>query len=247
MQRPLIVLLIGFFILFVVGYTPAAENQFKKNNPDVNKYEFARSYISALSYFREIEKRWSQTPSKKKFAGDDLKIIRGNIEYYVLDNSNLRIAKNYITKYLDSPNLMMRKVSDILIVACDRDIDLNNKAKNLWQNWLNFKTQKKPKPAEERDFVNSQRSLELQRKESDKTIIKASILLTKVVLSQNNFDEKGRMLALTQKQRDKLITELDQYGKDVTDWGIKPGQSTLDASIAVIREVLEDPIFIAHK
>ena len=240
-------LLAGILIFAGAFEVFAADNEFKKNNPDGYKYEFARSYISALSYFRSIDNRWSQNPPKKKFTKDDFKIIRGNIEYYVLDNSNLRIAKNYMTKYLSSPNLLIRKVADMMIVSCENDIVLNDKAKNLWQSWLDFKTHKKPTPTEEREFVNSQHQLELKRKESDKSIIKASILLTKVLLSQENATDKGKLLAITEKQRNKLLDNLDVYGKDVTDWGLKSGQSTLDASIAVIREVLEDPIFIAHK
>lgn len=240
-------LLLGLFVAASVWGVCAAENEFKANNPDGGKYEFARSYISALGYFHEINRRWEKNPPKKKFAGDEPKMIRGNIEYLVLDNSNLRITKNYMIKYLDSPNSLMRKVADIIVVACDKDIALNNKAKNLWQDWLSFKAQAKPKPSEEKAFVNSQREIELQRKESDKDIIKASILLTTVLLSQDNANEKGKLLAITQKQRDTLLDNLDVYGKDVLDWGLKTGQSTLEASIAVIRGVLEDPVFIAKK
>ena len=247
MHKQLICFLTGILIFTGSFQALAAENQFKKNNPDGNKYEFARSYISALSYFREIENRWSKKSPKKKFPKEDLKIIRGNIEYYVLDNSSLRIVKGYMGKYLSSPNPLMRKVADMVLVACEKEIVLNDKAKNLWQNWLEYKTKAKPKPSEEKEFVASQRQLELQRKEADKSIIKASVLLTKVLLSQDNSNDKGRFLAITSTQRDKLVADLDVYGKDVTDWGLKPGQSTLDASIAVIREVLEDSVFIAHK
>ena len=71
-------------------------------------------------------------------------------------------------------------------------------------------------------------------------------MLTKVLLSQENKDDKGKQLAITAKERNKLLDDLDVYGKDVMDWGIKPGQTTLEASIAVIRELLEDPVFICH-
>ncbi len=247
MNKIILNVLIGFLIFIGASNVLAAENEFKKNNPDGNKYEFARSYISALSYFRTIENRWSQNPPKKKFPKDELKMIRGNIEYYVLDNANLRIIKGYLNKYLTSSNQLMRKVSDLVIIACDKEIVLNDKAKDLWQNWLEYKTKAKPKVAEEKEFSNSLRQLELQRKEIDKSVIKASALMTKVLLSQDNANDKGKLLAITEKQRSKLLEDLEVYGKDVTDWGVKPGQSTLDASIAIIREVLEDPIFKAHK
>ena len=92
--------IIRFFCLGILlltsTYVFAADNEFKKNNVDVYKYEFARSYISALNYFYVINERWSSNPPKKKFKGDDLKTIRGSMEYLIQDNSDLRVSKNYM-------------------------------------------------------------------------------------------------------------------------------------------------------
>ncbi|MBF0490314.1 MAG: hypothetical protein HQL15_06790 [Candidatus Omnitrophica bacterium] len=231
-------------LLSVLAY---AENSFKKNNPDGYKYEFARSYIGALKYFYNVNQRWIKNPPKKKFKGDDFKTIRGSIEYLVQDNWDLRVAKNYMVRYLYSPNSLMRKVSDMLIDSCEKDIALNNKAKNLWQDWLNLKSAGRFKPKDEKNFIAAQRDIELKRKESDKNVVEASILMSKVLLSQDNPNDKGKLLVINEKERNKLIDDLDSYGKEVMDWGLKPGQSTFSASIAVIREVLEDPVFITHK
>ena len=246
MQKITTFFFITLFLLTGSVTAFAAENEFKKNNPDVLKYEFARSYISALRYFHENSVRWEKNPPKKKYGKEDLKVIKISMDYLTMDNINLRVAKNYMTKYMDSANSMQIKVSDMLIVACDTDIALNNKSKNLWQDWLNVKVQRKPTAAEEKDFIERQREIEFKRKESDKSIIKASIMLTKVLLSQENLNEKGKLLALTAKERNKLLDILDEFGKDVMDWDVKTGQSTLEASIAVIRGILEDPIFISH-
>src|SRR3989338_7584160 len=81
-----------------------AAGDFKASNPDGNKYEFARSYIAALSNLRGIDQRWLENPPKKIFPKDDLKIIKVSTSYLVLDNADLRIAKNYMVKYLGSPN-----------------------------------------------------------------------------------------------------------------------------------------------
>ncbi len=248
MKHKVIFFYFGILILSLfLGVQVFADSEFKKNNPDGLKYEFARSYISALNYFYRINERWSKNPPKKKFKGDDFKIIRGSIEYLVQDNLDLRVAKNYMMKYLESPNLLIRKVSDMMIVSCDKDIALNNQAKNLWQDWFKHKPVSGVKTEEEKNFIKAQRGLEIQRKENDKSIIQASILMTKVLLSQNNANDKGHLLVISQKERYKLLDDLDVYGKQVLDWGLKSGQSTLDASIAVIREVLEDPVYTNHK
>ena len=52
-------------------------------------------------------------------------------------------------------------------------------------------------------------------------------------------------MAITAQERQKLLDKLDSFGKDSLDWGLKSGQSPLEGSIAVIREILEDSIWIS--
>src|SRR5258708_1033609 len=113
MQKRIRILGIGLCVLMTFSGQPMTHDNFKKNNPDGYKYEFARSYVCALRYFYKISQRWSQDPPKKKFKGDDIKTIRVTIEYFVRDNADLRIAKNYMVKYLTHPNALMRKVADM--------------------------------------------------------------------------------------------------------------------------------------
>ena len=87
-----------------------ASDDFEKNNPDIKKYEFARSYISALSYMRDIDDRWNKDAPKKLFAKQKDKMIKATLEDLSLDNSDLRVIKNYLGKYLNSPNPLMRRV-----------------------------------------------------------------------------------------------------------------------------------------
>ena len=48
-------------------------------------------------------------------------------------------------------------------------------------------------PAKEIEFVKTQYALELQRKEADKDIVKASVLMTKVLISDKNKDGRGHL------------------------------------------------------
>ena len=64
-------------------------------------------------------------------------------------------------------------------------------------------------------------------------------------MSEKNKNDKGHRLAITAQQRQKLLDKLDSFGSDDLDWGLKSGQSTLEGSVAVIREVLEDSIWIS--
>jgi hypothetical protein len=222
-----------------------AADEFGLNNPDVLKYEFARSYITSLSYMKAIHDRWDKNAPKKLFADQKDKLILATIEDLALDNSDLRIIKNYLLKYLLSPNMLMRKVADIVVVATSREIAINDQEKTLWQKWYGLNVNGQTTRPKEVEFVKTQHSLELQRKEADKNIIQASVLMTKVLISDKNVNGKGHLLAITAQQRQKLLDKLDSFGSDNLDWGLKYGQSTLEGSIAVIREILEDSLWIS--
>ncbi len=236
------------FILFALyagmNILPAkAADEFSKNNPDVFKYEFARSYITALSYMKDIDDRWNKDTPKKLFAHQKEKMIKATLNDLALDNSDLRIIKGYLLKYLMSPNMLMRKVADIVVVATSREISINDQEKKLWQNWYNLNLADQVTRPKEIDFVKSQANMELRRKEADKDIVQASVFMTKVLMSEKNKNGKGHRLAITAPQRQKLLDKLDSFGGDTLDWGLKPGQSTLAGSIAVIREILEDSLW----
>jgi len=58
------------------------------------------------------------------------------------------------------------------------------------------------------------------RKEADKDIIRASVMMTKVLLSEKNKNSKGHLLAITAQQRQKLLDKLDSFGSDILHWGL---------------------------
>ena len=238
----------SFLILFFTCCcitTAFAKGEFKVNNPDVAKYEFGRSYISALSYIHNNETRWGKTPPQKLHPHQDDLIIKTSLDYLVRDNANLRIAKNYLYKYLAVPNQLMRKSADTIIVASDKVIAVNDQEKKLWEAWAALRKANQATAIKEREFINTQDDLVMQRKEITKDVIVASSLMSNVLKSADNANEKGHRLALTSKQRIKLQEKLDGFAADMLDWGIKPGQTTMEASVAVIREILEDPLFKA--
>jgi len=141
--------------------------------------------------------------------------------------------------------MLMRKVADIVVVATSREIAINKEEKILWEKWYDLNAAGQATRPKEIDFVKTQHSLELRRKDADKDIIQASVLMTKVLISDKNRDTKGHRLAITAQQRQKLLDKLDSFGGDTLDWGLKTGQRTLEGSIAVIREILEDSIWIS--
>lgn len=239
-----LLLLLAIYGGMIVPQAHAAD-EFSKNNPDFRKYEFARSYITGLSYIKDINDRWGKNAPKKLFADQKNKMILATINDLALDSSDLRIFKHYMAKYLTFPNMLIRKVADTVVVSTSREIAVNDEEKKLWQKWYDLNVAGQVTRPKEKEFIKNQYAFELQRKEIDKDIIQASVLLTKVLISEKNNNGKGHLLAITAQQRQKLLDKLDSFGSDTLDWGLKSGQSTIEASIAVIREVLEDSIWIS--
>lgn len=239
--------LIIFFAICLLMHSNAAfaSDDFSRVNPDIGKYEFARSYITALGYMKDINDRWEKNAPKKLFADQKNKLILATLNDLALDSSDLRIIKNYLLKYLLSPNVLMRKVADIVVVSSSREIAINDQEKELWQKWYDLNAADQVTRPKEVEFIKTQHSLELRRKEADKDIIQASVLMTKVLISDKNKNGKGHLLAITAQQRQKLLDKLDAFGSDNLDWGLKSGQTTLEGSVAVIREVLEDSLWIS--
>ena len=75
---------------------------------------------------------------KKLFAKQKNKMILATINDLALDSSDLFIIKNYLLKYLVSPNMLMRKVADIVVVATSREIAINHEEKALWEKWYDL-------------------------------------------------------------------------------------------------------------
>ncbi|MBI4309202.1 MAG: hypothetical protein HY591_02610 [Candidatus Omnitrophica bacterium] len=248
-MMPLRVLCSIFILLtavFNLSHCAAASlPDFQRHNPDIAKYAFARSYIEALNYVNNINLRWKKASPKELYAGDDVKVMRGYVSYLIKDNMDLRIARNFLTKYLHSENLLVRKTADTFIAACLTHIAINDKEKQVWDQWYAVKSNHLDTPANEKAFLKTQRDLTLKRKETGKKMIEASVLLANVLKSGRNTDEKGHLLAVTSKQREYLLGRLDEFGKDSLEWGLKAGQDHMQASIAVIREVLEDTVYYA--
>ena len=227
-------------------YAAASQQDFQRHNPDIGKYAFASSYISALGYVNSVHLRWKKNLPNKLYAGNDLKIMRGYVVYLIKDNVDFRVARNFLSKYLHYENLLIRKTADTFIAACLTHIAINDKEKQIWDQWYAVKSNHLDTPANEKAFIKTQKALSLKRKEADKTIVEASVLLANVLKSDRNADEKGRLLAITSKEREYLLSRLDEFGRETLDWGLKAGQDPMQASIAVIREVLEDTIYISN-
>ena len=231
-------------VVFGAATVRADDALFKKNNPDIFKYEFASSFIISMGYLEKVDERWKKA-EKAKEENDEAGYIQWNLDRLSRDNMDLRVAKNYLVKYFNVGNPLIRKVVDSYAYSCDQLIELNRQERDLWSR-MHPENNEGESPDDEKvkEFVDEQESLALDRKSIMQAFLETSILMTKVLLSEDNKEKQAlKRLALTTNQRDRPIKKLDAFAGDNLDWGMKPGQTFLQGAEANIREILEDPAY----
>lgn len=225
----------------------AQPSPFKTYNPDIDKYDFTRQFIVGLGYYKKVFDRLKVEESGRENGVEDIDRLKMYVDDRTLDNTEVRIAKNYLTRFTTSKNAFVQKVARDAIAQYDAMLALNMKERDRWQELYRFRSTGKPEGFDEAGFNDRMQPLIQERKAAGKGLLTASALLKTVLLSAEYCDsEDCKYLALTGDERKKLATALDQYARDNYQWGIKEGQSTFEATVAAIREVLEDPIYISR-
>jgi hypothetical protein len=244
MSRRITTALLLFLVLMAVPVR-AADSDFKRANPDIDKYLFARDFITSLSYYNRVVLRLKEGIEVKP-NGMVLQML-ATIKDLTLDNTDLRIARNYLTKFLSSRNGLIQEVTRRAVDTYDQLLVLNSRDRALWMGYQRFKTLHQPPDYNESDFISQQVRLALDYKEVAKGLLEASVLFQKVLLSAQRCEtDSCKELVLTQAERDKLAKRLDTFSGNNLEWGLKPGQTTIQGCVAALREVLEDPLYISH-
>ncbi len=238
---------ISLFILalfFTVAVAAAEEVPFRQYNPDVDKYDFTRSFITGLSYYSRVAERLGMEDKAELDAIPDSKAIRDFIDHRTLDNADLRIAKNYLVRYFKSGNGLIRRVAIDSAATYQKLLEMSSRERELWKSFERSRRSGAPADFNETEFSRRQVQLASDKKEVAKELVRQANLVTRIMLSAELCQtEDCKELALTRDERDKLVRKLDSFARGSMDWGLKAGQSSLQACTSVLREVLEDPLY----
>ena len=173
---------------------------------------------------------------------EDSQRTKALIDSLILDNANLRIAKNFLKRFQTDPqNGLILKVSDIFISVCDEQIEFNNLERMLLERLYEFQLKDEVINLNKEDFFQAHIKLGVERKESWKRLLEASILVTKVLIS-NKTDKKGKFsfLGISEREKEKLLFKLDEFYGEEYEGELRSGQSFLEGSVVAIRQTLEN-------
>lgn len=240
--------LIVFVFLFILPAfsSPVIDNpkEFKLNNPDGNKYEFAKNYLNSLSQLKDNAKRRESATAVSYDGFQDPRVVQKAIENLILDNTSLRVARNYILKYRVADNGLILKTTDLFVASCDEQIAQNIQERNLLEKYQGLLLGDKGEKDFHIRFVKEMEQIAFNRKESYKKMLESAVLLGKVFISAQT-DKQGNFvyLGITRQEREKLLLKLDSFYEKEYQGELREGQTFFQASVAAIREVLEDKKF----
>lgn len=246
-----IIFFILFFCVLVNGQSSRVHaanafsdpKQFIKNNPDGKKYEFVRDYIESLKFLKQNQNRAHSMLQKdylKKDSGQKIEILKQNL---VLDNFNLRVAKGLLRKYYTPENGLMLKATDTFNKMVDELADINNRESAQIEILLSNKTKITPDliAFENKSFAKTQNKWALKRRETYRKLIQTALLIPDILVSSKP-NEYGEFvtLGISKNERTKLLKQLDAFDGDKYRGDLRSGQTFLQASVSVIRKILED-------
>lgn len=216
-------------------------DKIKEFNPDGKKYEFVKDYIFSLTYLKANEERSKKVSSMSFNKLDDVQKGRELINGFVQDNVHIRVARNLLNKYVSPENGLMLKVVDLFAEVCDELVIVNKSERSLLEEFQEIQAKQEMADFDGSEFRSKQRKLAEKRRDSLKKLFEASMLVTKVLVSdkEDRFDQLT-MLGITVEEKDKLLEKLDQFGGEDFNGELREGQSFLQGSISAIREVLMD-------
>ncbi len=214
-----------------------------KHNPDGKKYEFVKNYIKGLSYLKLNSQRTQESLLEVTydFGGEELEKTLALRADLILDNTNLRVARNFLKQYRTPENGLILKITDLFEKFCNEQIDFNMRERKLIDALYEVQKKRDQKKFNKLNFAKTQEDLFSQRRQSFKKLLEASMLVTKMLIS-NKQDWRGdlTMIGITEEERMKLLFQLDGFYGDQYEGQIREGQTFLEASISVIREFLEE-------
>jgi len=126
---------------------------------------------------------------------------------------------------------------------CDEQIALNRQKRELIEGRYESHVKDRLNDTDKTGLMRSLSDLAVERKESLKKLLQASLLVNKVLISgePNRYGDFVR-LGISASERKKLLKRINEIDESA-DKGIREGQTFLQASFSAIRERLEDKAY----
>ena len=239
-------LLIAAFFIGVAKDTFALEiseetKEFAVNNPDGQKYDFVKTYLMALEYLYQNEQAKAKLQPLDEETIKRTKSLAKVRDHLKNANINLRIARNLLENFKNQNNAMMMKIVSLFGKYADEETALNNRHRTMVSILYESSLTNRVSSVKRRWYSQHLTAINESRKANAAQLLEASMLISKLLVS-NQFNRLGKFdkLGISAVEREKLIDRLATFQGEEFQGELRPGQSYLQASIASIREILQN-------
>jgi len=220
--------------------------RFSLSNPDGKKYEFVKTYVMALEYLYHNENAKDRAPVIGADNIQDIGVITDEQDRLINVNVNLRIARNLLKRFEETNNALINKVVKIFSAYVNKQVELNNMERLLVVTIREKLIEDTYDEGTLKWYFEELIDISKERKESSMRLLESSLIINKVLIS-HQFDQFGQpyKLGITQEERDSLISRLKIFEDPKFQGELRSGQTFLEASVSVIRQILEDTSWLA--
>ena len=235
MRHIMRILLISAFI-FSVSHEVKAEDNYR--------FQFAEDFIESLSLlksgFVDAKEVMSATYNNDMSKGVSI------MKVYQSQNYNLRMAKDYISKYQNSSDGLIRQVVKSALISFDKQLEINDAGAEGYKKLYSPEAMNNPSQFNQGEWMDKLGKLQAAKEQTLLMLIDATKLLTVVLVSKAP-GEEGKMnyLAITAEQKDEILKRAKEiFGDKVKTADLKDknsGLETFDLCGVVLYRTLSQP------
>lgn len=220
------------FCVLIVLFVPRPS----MGNEGIHKFQFVSDYIRSLRRLKMIEEETSAFNSQYKN-----KIQYGNATITFLRRANreLLAARDMMSKYKKSENQIIRNATESISLIYDNLSNIQLETLKMFEELDNPEMMDSPEKFDMEGFMVKLSELQNKHDKFLKAFNDTSIMATYVLVSWEP-DEKGQLsyLAISKRQRESLIKQIDEAFGDEIRSVTTEGQDPLNLCGVILRKFL---------
>jgi hypothetical protein len=235
-------LLVAVFLIFPVhafSDTDTTSEKLLQKNPDIDKYEFSKAFISSLG---DVSSAVSRFKKGDEYAKDDVQSTIALMKDTKRSSSDYARAADKVKEFVNSKNELIALMATSLANAYESHIKLNDESIALLEELYSPNAFNNPNKVDLGKFMSRQADFGAKHEEFMRLLMQTSMYLGQILVSPRvNSDGNLSTIGITRSQREDLIKELELHFDEKVKNGIKKDTQELnyfEASGAFLYEFL---------
>lgn len=200
-------LLVAVFLIFPGQVFADDTIDLLKQNPDIDKYEFTKAFISSLG---DVANAMARFKKGDEYAKDDVQSTVALMQDTKRSSSDYARAADKVKEFTTSKNEMIALIAASLVKSYEDHVKLNDESIALLEEMYGPNTFNNPSKVDLGKFMSRQADFGAKHIEIMRILMETSMFLAQVLVSPHvNSEGNLTKLGITSSQRKDLIKELE--------------------------------------